>query len=141
MQGPLVLQSLHPPASPGWPADFWPPTDSECGRLYLCDDGVQAVGPPGVVHWVRVQDAPGGERPGQGAQGVRGQAPVPYSPGTKAQAGYSGRGDDTIHKLLDDPVGEMVLQGPTAASTSTSQDRAASLGLRDLSVSTTRVLG
>lgn len=30
------------------------------GQLYLRDDGVQAVGPPGVVHWVRVQDAPGG---------------------------------------------------------------------------------
>lgn len=30
------------------------------GQPYLRDDGVQAVGPPGVVHWVRVQDAPGG---------------------------------------------------------------------------------
>lgn len=47
----------------------------------LRDDGVQAVGPPGVVHWVRVQDAPG----------------------TKAQAGYSSWRDDAIHELLDDP--------------------------------------
>lgn len=37
--------------------------------------------PPGVIHWVRVQDAPG----------------------TKAQAEYSGRRDDGIHELLDDP--------------------------------------
>jgi hypothetical protein len=28
--------------------------------LYLRDDGIQAIGPPGVVHRVRVQDAPGG---------------------------------------------------------------------------------
>lgn len=78
------------------------------GQPYLRDDGVQAVGPPGVVHWVRVQDAPGGERPGQGAQGRRGRAPVPYSPGTKAQAGYGSWRDDAIHELLDDPVGQMV---------------------------------
>lgn len=87
----------------------WPP-QMLSGQRYLRDDGVQAVGPPGVVHWVRVQDAPGGERPGQGAQGRRGRAPVPNSPGTKAQAGYSGRRDDTVHELLDDPVGETVSQ-------------------------------
>lgn len=67
----------------------------------LCDDGVQAVGPPGVVHWVRVQDAPG----------------------TKAQAGYSGRGDDTIHELLDDPFQRgntfMPASGPPGSKAST----------------------
>lgn len=114
MQGPLARQSLHPICLTRLTS--WPP-QMLSGWLYLCDDGVQAVGPPGVVHWVRVQDAPGGERPGQGAQGGRGRAPVPYSPGTKAQAGYSGRGDDTIHELLDDPVGEMVSQGPAVVST------------------------
>lgn len=66
----------------------------------LCDDGVQAVGPPGVVHWVRVQDAPG----------------------TKAQAGYSSRGYDTIHKLLDDPFQRgdtfMTASGPPGSKAS-----------------------
>lgn len=47
----------------------------------LCDDGIQAVGPPGIVHWVRVQDAPG----------------------TQAQVGDGGWRDDAIDQLLDDP--------------------------------------
>lgn len=94
---------------------------------YLRDDGVQAVGPPGVVHWVGVQDAPGGKRPGQEARGGRVCPPLPAThqgprpklgmvagvmmPLTSCWMILEERGQVTTHGARPVPAPEMTLQG------------------------------